>query len=155
MATVSDVILDNEMLQNLLKKTIDEIKRHSSRAAGIFAGIRRRVGLFVSSFRAGLAWNSYDITPGVVGASLSLTRLGATADIFRRTTYVNSVLCNEELLEGQITIDRYKESRNKLGDRVNEIKFTMEYGKMSLELIEDEILPFLQKENEALKQLQL
>ena len=98
------------------------------------------------------------LAPATLGASLGLSAAGggiatAGAATGLGTLLVEKVLCDEELEEGQRAVNRYRDNRNELGYRVRRITFTLIYRRMTKKLIEEEIIPFLQREKEELKNL--
>ena len=153
MTTVSNVIYHNETLQHLLRSTVKKIKEHNTNS-NISAG----VGVAATVGGAGLFLTGLALAPLTLGASLGLSAVGgglatAGAATGLGTLLVEKVLCGEELEEGQRAVNRYRDNRNELGYRVRRITFTLTYRKMTKKLIEEEILPFLQREKEELERL--
>ena len=151
MTTVSNVIYHNTTLQDFLRTTVNKIKEHNTNSnISVGVGVAATVG-GAGLFVAGIA-----LSPFTLGASLGLSVVGgglATAGAATGigTLLVEHILCDEELEEGQRAVNRYKDNRNTLGSEVREITFTLEYRKMTKKLIEEEILPFLQREKEELE----
>ena len=153
MATVTNVIENNETVQTLLENTIEKIKEHNSKS-GIAAG----VGLASTVGGLGLVVTGLALIPVTFGGSVGLSVIGgglATAGVATglATLAVESVLCDKEIEEGQQAIDRYVKYRNQLSGKVKQITFPFKYRKMSITKIKDEILPFLRKENENLRNM--
>ena len=153
MTTVSSVIYHNKTLQDFLRKTVNKIKEPNTKSnESACVGGAATVG------GTGLFVGGIALSPFTFGASLGLSIVGgglATAGAATGigTLVVEHILCDEELEEGQTAVNKYRDNRNKLGSKVCKITFTMEYRKMSKKLIEEEILPFLQREKEELEKL--
>ena len=153
MTTLSNVKKHNEILQDFLKSTVNKIKKHNTNSS-ISAG----VGVAATVGGAGLFLTGLALAPLTLGASLGLSTVGgglatAGAATGLGTLLVDKILCEEELEEGQRTVDRYRDYRNLLGSEVRKITFTLIFRKMTKKLIEEEILPFLQREMEKLEKL--